>query len=148
MKHVRRRLAVILGPGLVSGLAMTSQAAVQAFIVGECDTKLGCASGVQFAAALAGLSFLLSSLGLVLPAMLFRSTIDALPRGGRWGIVAVLATLLWVILPIVGHWPFEPFIPAFIAWTVSCALLGFVVLLVVRHLPHARTPSPNTEPKR
>lgn len=144
----RRLIAVILGPGLVSGFAVTAQAAFQAFVLGDCDMKLGCASGVQFAAALAGLSFLLSSLGLVVPAILFRSMIGALPGAGLWGIVAVLAVLLWVILPVVGYWPFEPVIPAFIAWAVTSALLGFAVLFVVRYLPHGRTPSPSTEPER
>lgn len=148
MTRGRHLLAVILGPGLVSGLAVAAQAAFQAFLLGDCDMKLGCASGVQFTAALAGLSFLLSSLGLVVPAMLFRSMIGTLPAGGRWGIVAVLAVLLWVILPVVGYWPFEPFIPAFIAWAATSALLGFAVLLVARGLLHARTPSPTPEAPR
>ena len=134
MKQYSRLLAVVLGPGFISGAALTSYTAFQSFALGNCDMKFGCVGGVQLVAALAATSFALSALGLVLPVALFRSIVRALPKGWLVLVVLFLACCLLAMLFTIGHWPFEPFAPLVTAWAVASAALGLVVLFLAHRL--------------
>jgi hypothetical protein len=131
MNHYGRFLTFILGPGLIAALGQISYRAFESFVLGKCDSKLGCAGGLEFAAMVAAASFAFSAIGLILPAVLFRSTVKALPRRGLVLVVILLAISLAIMLDTVGKWPFEPFVPLFAAWAAASAVPGFLVLLPV-----------------
>jgi hypothetical protein len=81
--------------------------ATQAFVLGDCDTKFGCAGGVLFAAQLSALAGLLSAVAAVLVYFIVRrfssrrSFLDA-------RLASTLAGLcLAAVLTTIGHWPLD-----------------------------------------
>jgi hypothetical protein len=136
-------VAVVLGPGLLSGLAMVAQTSVQSFVLGDCDMKFGCAGGVQFVAFLAAVSLLLSSVGFISVALPYRSFLRHLTFKWVLIFVVVLAAALRAMLYTFGHWPIESVLLALVAWVVISALIFWVAVALV----HRLVPNNSFKPK-
>ena len=136
-------VAVVLGPGLLAGLAVVAPTFVQSFVLGNCDMKLGCAGGVQFTVLLAAVSLFLSSLGFISAALAYRSTLRHLTL--KWVVVLVvaLAAALTTMLYTVGHWPVASVVLTLALWIVFSAIICWAVLASARRL----VPNDSLKPK-
>ena len=143
MQKCWQLVAVVLGPGLLAGLAVVAPTFVQSFVLRDCDMKLGCAGGVQFTVLLAAGSLLLSSLGFISVALAYRSTLRHLTL--KWVVVLVvaLAAALTTMLYTVGHWPVASVVLTLILWVVISAIICWAALASARRLLPNNSLKPN-----
>lgn len=130
MNHHGRLILVAIAPGLLAGMIWALHTTLIPWLSGDCDMKLGCAGGVQFALILAAISTLLSAtgvlIGLVLPGHAVR----------RFGLlhclllVAALGALVLAMLYTMGAWPLQFVAAYFVVWVLVplAATWGVLVL--------------------
>ena len=79
MKNLWKFAAVALGPGAILFFMLVGYAAVDAYILGNCDPKFGCAFRVKISAFVSTLVWLCSFAGHLPACLVFRNTVRHLP---------------------------------------------------------------------
>ena len=128
MAGIWRIATVVLGPGLLLALVLIGYAAVDAYVLGNCDSKFGCAGGVQVAAFIAGLALLCSSAGNAVVSVLYRHAVRCTSLSWLVGAVAVLGIAQGALFLTVNRWPAESVIGMMVAWSCASAAIGWGVL--------------------
>lgn len=98
--------------------------AIQAFIIGDCDDKFGCAGGVLFAAELSALAGLLSAVAALLVYLVLSRFTSGRSFIGTGTASALAGFCLAAVLTTIGDWPLDA-LGLFGAWfMLSLALCG------------------------
>ena len=134
MTSIWRFATLIFGPGALLCLALIGYSAVDAYVLGNCDPKFGCAGGVQVSAFVSGLALLCSLVGNLLACVIFRSTVRGVRLGWLLGAAAVMSLGQGALYTSAGRFlPGDSLQSMMVAWAGLSALLALVALAVVRH---------------
>ncbi|MGY1459856.1 MULTISPECIES: hypothetical protein [unclassified Luteimonas] len=134
MTSIWRFAALIFGPGALLCLALVGYSAVDAYLLGNCDPKFGCAGGVQVSAFVTGLALLCSLVGNLLACSTFNSTVRFVRLAWLLGAVVVLSLGQGALFASSGRFlPGDSLQSMMVAWAGLSALLALVALAVVRH---------------
>ena len=132
MQKHKKFIAVFLFPSLLTSLVFLAQSAHRAFVVANCYPELGCKDGFIFDLAVAGLAFLLSSIGSFIGALVHSSAIRNFQSRQILALVIILTILLTLLRYSVRYWPPPSPVLTSSLWIISTALVFIFVILTFR----------------
>lgn len=127
-------LAITLGPGILLLIALAGFTAFDAYVLGNCDAKLGCAGSVQLTILIAGLALLCSFCGHFLACLFFKKTLRNLHGWHVTGIVLALSlgqAALTVSIPFL--LATDSITAMMASWAAISSSMALVVLSIARH---------------
>ncbi len=137
-----RILAVSILPGLLVGAWIVGYAALETRI-SQCDPKLGCSGGVEFAALLGILISILSALGCAVAAISHRAALANFTRKCIVLSILLVATVLGALQLTVPHWPVSSFAATFALWVLLSSIVAWVIIAGFRWLAPNNSFKPN-----
>ena len=144
MTNFWRFVSAIAGPGALLFLALVGHTTFDAYLLGNCDSKFGCAGGVQVVAFIAGLALLCSSVGHLPACLIFSSMLRHVRISWLFGAVAVLGLGQGALFASSGRLlPGDSLQSMMAAWTVLSALFALIVFAVVRRWSPNNSFKPN-----
>lgn len=134
MKKYLRLLICIFSPGMIIGLVTVFYTVLSNYVLHGCDPKFGCSGAVMLAVQLNAIVCVLSAIGLVVPCLIFRSTVMGLSRK-RLLAFCVLLTACIAGMPSLIEWQsLNSVMSMFFVWSASSAVLGLVLLVLTKYL--------------
>ncbi len=133
MRQFWRFFTVLVGPGIILMFALAGYAAFDVYARGNCDIKFGCAGSVQFAATLATLTLLCSSLGHLPAYLIFRESVRHLRI--EWLLITVAFLGLGqfgLYVAMIRYLPLESLTSILGTWVVVSAILAAIALAIAR----------------
>jgi len=127
-----RFFSVVLVPGLCVGLFFVGKAGFEAWVLGVCDSKLGCSDGVAFAAWISVVAFVLTVLGCGITAFIARSTLSRLSVPAVGVSVVIISVLLCILFRSVPNWPYSG-LGLMVAWALLSLGLSWATIFVVEY---------------
>lgn len=128
-----RFAAVSLLPGLSVAVFYIGKAAVETWLLGQCDPKFGCAGGVSMIATVTSVAGVLSFIGCALAAALYTSAVYQPSRLALLLAVAVTSLVLIVAFATVANWPGTELHMVF-GWVILSGIASFVSLFGAAHI--------------
>jgi hypothetical protein len=133
MASSRQFAFVTLAPGFIVGAGAFGYAAVSAYLLGNCDSKLGCSGGVWLGAFMGGAAFALSTIGLVIGCYVHRTALRTFRATHLAGAVVLLSALTTVLLLTVPYWTYSV-LGSVLAWVLAATIAGWAVVGAIRRL--------------
>lgn len=127
-------LAITSGPGILLLIALAGFTAFDAYVLGNCDAKLGCAGSVQLTIMIAGLALPCSFCGHALACLFFRKSLRNLRGWHVLGIVLALSLGQGALTASFAYLLATDSIIAMMAsWAVISSGMALVALSIARH---------------
>ena len=132
VRIARVNLAIALVPGSAVLLSVLAAASFNAWALGECDSKFGCAGGVQFALLVGCVGALLAWVGGGAAVAVARRRVLFASRRAVGFAIAITSMLLVVIFPTVSRWPFSD-LGLVVGWLLLSAVATWVAIWSASH---------------
>jgi hypothetical protein len=132
MQKYKSVLAIILLPCLLTSLIFLAQSAYRAFVVANCYPQFSCKDGFIFDLAVAGVAFLLSSIGAIIGGLAHLNTIRSFQSFQIFKLVTILTLVLTLFRYSVRYWPHPPPVITSSLWIAGTGSIFIIVILAFR----------------
>ncbi len=149
MTNIWRFSAFIFGPGLLLSISSVGQAAINAFMLDNCDSKFGCSGGVEVIAFITGIMFVLSSASHALTSIGYKTILMRLSFFHLLCSIVILGAWQWVLFLTFDTWPIDSIFGKAFAWFCASFAISWIVLEIIQRWAYnnsfKRTATPKYE---
>jgi hypothetical protein len=147
MKSIWRFTAFIFGPGLLLAILSISYAAINAFVLNNCDSKLGCSGIVALTAFISGIALILSSVSHAITSIGYKKTLENLGSITLISTISILGAFQWILFLTFDIWPISSVFGTGFAWFCASFAMSWLVLEIIQRWAYNKSFKRTAAPK-
>ena len=132
MTNIWRFSAFIFGPGMLLAISSVGHAAINAFILDNCDAKLGCSGNVEVMAFITGIMFILSSASHAITSIGYKTILMRIGLFHLLCSIFILGAWQWVLFLTFDTWPISSIFGTAFAWFSASFAVSWIVIEIIQ----------------